>query len=55
MMKGGFSMTQKRTIEEKIAELQKKQAQLKAQEKALKAKQSAEKRKKDLPANICYN
>ena len=52
MMKGGFSMTQKRTIEEKIAELQKKQAQLKAQEKALKAKQSAEKRKKDTHRKI---
>lgn len=45
-------MTQKRTIEEKIAELQKKQAQLKAQEKALKAKQSAEKRKKDAHRKI---
>lgn len=45
-------MTQKRTIEEKIAELQKKQAQLKAQEKALKAKQSAETRKKDTHRKI---
>lgn len=34
-----------RTIEERIAELQKKQEQLKAKEKALKAKQSQQERK----------
>lgn len=45
-------MAQRKTIDERIAELQEKQAQLKAQEKALKAKQSAEKRKKDTHRKI---
>lgn len=38
-------MAEKRTVEERIAELQKKQEQLKAQEKALKAKQVQAERK----------
>lgn len=38
-------MAEKKTVEERIAELQKRQEQLKAQEKALKAKQSQAERK----------
>lgn len=38
-------MAEKRTVEERIAELQKRQEQLKAQEKALKAKQVQAERK----------
>lgn len=38
-------MAEKKTVEERIAELQKRQAQLKAQEKSLKAKQSQAERK----------
>lgn len=38
-------MAEKRTVEERIAELQKRQEQLKAQEKALKAKQAQAERK----------
>ena len=46
-MKGGAVMaTEKRSIDERIAELQEKQKQLKAQEKKLKAQKSADERKK---------
>lgn len=38
-------MAEKKTVEERIAELQKRQEQLKAQEKALKAKQIQAERK----------
>ena len=38
--------TEKRSIDERIAELQEKQKQLKEQEKKLKSQQSAEERKK---------
>lgn len=38
-------MGEKRTIDERISELQEKQKKLKAEEKKLKAQQSAEKRK----------
>lgn len=38
-------MAEKKTVEERIAELQKRQEQLKAQEKALKAKQLQAERK----------
>lgn len=42
----------KKTIDERIAELQEKQAQLKAKEKQLRAKQSAENRKKEAHRKI---
>lgn len=42
----------KRSIDERIAELQEKQAQLKAKEKQLRAKQSAENRKKEAHRKI---
>lgn len=42
----------KRTIDERLAELQEKQKQLKAQEQQLKAKLSAEKRKKETRQKI---
>ncbi len=46
-MKGGATMaTEKRSYDERIAELQEKQKQLKEQEKKLKAKKSADERKK---------